>query len=209
MEEILKEIFSNVNEWLKFAEAKNAALIALNLGSIFGAATIITQNDTTIPQWIVYYLYLFIIFNGLGFLVALCSFWPQTLWVFKDIGDINNVLYYGHIKEYNPDSYVNKIKKCYESREGKGCSSLEFDYVNQIIVNSRITFQKYKCFKLALLFTISALITPTILPFVFIYKMKDSMTMKSYKAFFKYFSMFVLTSLIAWKVDLILWKANI
>jgi hypothetical protein len=36
MNEDLKFAFTNVNEWLKFAEAKIAGLLALNIASIIG-----------------------------------------------------------------------------------------------------------------------------------------------------------------------------
>lgn len=36
MEERLKFIFANVNEWLRFAEAKNGVLVAFNGAAIWG-----------------------------------------------------------------------------------------------------------------------------------------------------------------------------
>ena len=36
MNEDLKFAFANVNDWLKFAEAKNGGLLALNVASIIG-----------------------------------------------------------------------------------------------------------------------------------------------------------------------------
>jgi hypothetical protein len=172
MKETLKDIFSNVNDWLKFAEEKNAALIALNIVSIFGTAATLTQNDVPIPKYILYYLYSFIICNGLGLCIALYSFWPQTLNedVFrKKIGDFfltnsepgDSVLFYGHIKDYTPEFYLAKLRKSCSKEEGE-YYDLELEYANEIIINSRITSRKYNYFKIALFFTLLGILTPMI-----------------------------------------------
>ena len=176
MKDIFKDIFSNVDDWLKFAEAKNAALIVFNGASIFGAATFIAtvmaQTQYTIPQIILDYLYLFIIFNGLGLATALYSFWPQTEvdnvlgkkiknLSFKKPESRNNVLFYGHIKDYTPESYLAKLRESCNKEVGE-CSGLELDYATQIVINSRITYRKYYYFKAALVFTMLAVLTPII-----------------------------------------------
>jgi|AntRauMFilla1563_2_1112583.scaffolds.fasta_scaffold20749_4 hypothetical protein len=43
MDEKLKEIFSNINDWLKFADAKSATLIAGNGALIFGMGRLISS----------------------------------------------------------------------------------------------------------------------------------------------------------------------
>ena len=59
MEDKLKDIFENVNNWLKFAEAKNATIVAGNGLLIFGICRLL--KDTSINEWILYYIY-FVIF---------------------------------------------------------------------------------------------------------------------------------------------------
>ena len=39
VEEKLKEIFGYINDWLKFAEAKNAAILTLGMGTLFGLSS--------------------------------------------------------------------------------------------------------------------------------------------------------------------------
>jgi hypothetical protein len=224
MRETLKDIFENVNDWLKFAEAKNAALIVFNGASIFGAATfiatVITQKDTVIPKFILYYLYMFIIMNGLGLVIALYSFWPQTRVdevLSKRIEDIfsnrqesrSSILYYGHIKDYTLDSYLAKLRVFCDigTRE---LSGLESDYASQIIINSRIAFRKYILFKLAIFFTISSLLTPFIsIPLMFFIKASSYLLMNRYKKFLIYVFVLFLSSFIAWKLCVILWKVII
>lgn len=40
----LDTIFKNVNDWLKFAEQKNAALLVLNVGLIWGISRVLPNN---------------------------------------------------------------------------------------------------------------------------------------------------------------------
>ena len=42
LDDKLKDIFTIVNDWLKFAEAKSATLIAANAGLIFGIGRLIS-----------------------------------------------------------------------------------------------------------------------------------------------------------------------
>ena len=161
----LKDIFSNVNEWLKFAEEKNAAIIIFNLSSIFGAAHIITQAKTVIPQLILLYLYWLIVLNTLGLSVALFSFWPKTLSLFdnyydcKKLEKLDNTLYYGYIKCCEPKSYITRLCNSLQ-KEGEENSSFESNYAIQIVINSRVAFRKYRYFKAALILTINAILTP-------------------------------------------------
>lgn len=211
MKDDVKDIFSNVNEWLKFAEAKNAALIAFHLGSIFGAATIITQTECdTIPQPIVYYLYSFIILSAIGLFFAMFSFWPQTrieAALSKKIEDIfysgtpaadGNLLFYGYINNCGKNKYLTELCGCYSKQPGS-CTKLELDYVEQIVVNSRITVRKYFYFKIALLITIVAVLSPISLPVICLYNIANCLLMKQYKKSLIYFASFIISSVLIWK----------
>lgn len=215
MKDDVKDIFSNVNEWLKFAEAKNAALIAFHLGSIFGAATIITQTECgTIPQPILYYLYSFIILSALGLFFAMFSFWPQTkieAALSKKIEDFfhsrtpttdGNLLFYGYIDECGKNRYLKELCGCYNRQQGS-CTKLELDYVEQIFVNSRITVRKYFYFKIALLVTIVAVLSPISIPLIFLYNIVNCLLMKQYKRFLIHITFLIISSVIVWKL---IWK---
>lgn len=210
MKEAVKDIFSNVNEWLKFAEAKNAALIAFHLGSIFGAATIATQRDTPINPPISTYLYSFIILSAIGLFFALFSFWPQTkieAALSKKIEDFfhsktpttdGNLLFYGYINECGKNRYLNELCGCYNKQPGT-CTKLELDYVEQIVVNSRITVRKYFYFKIALLITIVAVLSPISLPVICLYNIANCLLMKQSKKSLIYFASLIISSLLIWK----------
>ena len=68
-------IFSNVNEWLKFAETKNGALIAFNSACIFGVLTIANEGDIKPPNWYVITVVTFVLISTL---ISFSSLFPRT-----------------------------------------------------------------------------------------------------------------------------------
>ena len=172
MEENLKDIFNNVNEWLKFAEAKNGILIAL-LGtalftlldkstSILFLNNISISNNTLVIKFdinlfVSLYLVFLIIFLVIAISIMLISFLPQTKQVFKikDIKNENdNSLFYGDIIKYTPEEYLEFIEP-----DRENFSRSELDYAYQIVINSHIAYKKYKYFELALLAILSGILT--------------------------------------------------
>ena len=162
MEEKLKAIFAFVHEMVKFAEAKNAILVALNGAAILGLLKIV--NDTTFCSvWIKYYLLEFILLATIGLLISLLSFYPRLkiLWIVCE-GEPNsndNLLLYSDICKYNEQRYLDALAQVINEPTRKH-SQLDVFYTNQIIVNSRIATSKYLFFRKALWCTLSAILTP-------------------------------------------------
>jgi hypothetical protein len=73
MEERLKYIFNNINDWLKFAETKNAALLVIDSAAIFALLSFINSADS-INQYVVISLYATIALLLLSIFVLLFSF---------------------------------------------------------------------------------------------------------------------------------------
>ncbi|PKL58854.1 MAG: hypothetical protein CVV34_00705 [Methanomicrobiales archaeon HGW-Methanomicrobiales-5] len=164
MDDKLKSIFANVNEWLKFAEAKNAVLVALDGGAVLGVLGLL-KEQTKLPEWVTIYLWLFVIFNTIALTIALFSFLPQTkipyFWMRSEPDSNDNLLFYGHIKKYDVTQYLSALY-INDGQHHNDFSKMEIDYANQIIVNSQIADRKYNYFRVALWFTISAILTPLI-----------------------------------------------
>lgn len=162
MEEDLKNIFNNVNEWLKFAELKNGTLLA-TLTAVLGILLdrtnkILFQGEQyDLNFWISIYLVSLMFFFTIAICILLISFLAQTRVIFKPTGEKSendNIIFYGHIIKYKPEEYLRFIDTTKHD-----FSKQELDYANQIVVNSHITYRKYKYFNIALFLTLTGVLT--------------------------------------------------
>lgn len=156
MEERLRYILTTVNEWLKFAEAKNGALLVADIAILFGVFGLL--NESTGQRVFIYLAIVLVIVSAISSLV---SFIPQ-LKVFpliskKRKGGKASLIFYGHIAEYEPQSYVEALH-VESGAEPTVIASIEVDYAQQIIMNSRIAMRKYLCFNVGLCLTVLALL---------------------------------------------------
>lgn len=163
MEEQLKPISANVNDWLKFAETKNAAIIAADAAAALGALAVLISNTQNLKTWFYFYLYNFIIFLLLSGLIALISVIPKTnisLAKPKEnrMAD-DNLLFYGDIAKYDPKEYLTEMRGRYGKTETE-ITGLEIDYAEQIVINSQIALRKFDIFRAATWLAVAAIITP-------------------------------------------------
>lgn len=77
MREELKYIFTNINDWLKFAEAKHGALITFNVATIFGIFQIIEKLSDKEQFYQVAFISVIALLMA-SILVSLYSFIPIT-----------------------------------------------------------------------------------------------------------------------------------
>lgn len=162
MEDHLRFIYSDVNSWLSFAEAKNGALLAANAALIVSALGLVGGRVFTY-RWVEYYFYSFVLLSSLSALLCLISFLPQI-----EIPLIrsrlpsdrhDNLRFYGDISDYDPPTYLTAL--C--SRYGFPLDSIEpfeEDLAESIVVNSRICMRKYRLFRTAVWLNVAALVTP-------------------------------------------------
>jgi len=168
---ILEDILSKVNEWLKFAETKNASLIALIGGAIIAFISLSFSINIFQCQFGIYYFYNFLLFSFLGLITALLSFLPQTklfwLWKEKDLKRRPNIFFYGDLAHTSPDSLINLIYN--DEIDGQDpIKKIRRDLAEQVVSNSKITRRKYHYFRIALWFVISAILTPIVSAFLYI-----------------------------------------
>ena len=164
MNEDLKFTFDNVNDWLKFAEAKNAGMLVLNLGGVIGllqAWGALTNSESTFFKVI---LIIAIVLFCISCIICLYSIMPilkKSFRAFKklDEGEFEkrktalNILFFGDIALLSADQFIG----LFELKIGKALDSLEKDLANQITNNADICLQKYQAFHLASLFCTCAL----------------------------------------------------
>lgn len=181
-EEKLYKIFNNVNDWLKFAEAKNFGLLTLNAAITFGL-TQVKFSDDSILQLVAFYV--FVPFSILSFISCLISLFPivakiesknkegKIRKVMKIINKISNFIdrdrffenihFYGYLKELTETEFESQFLKKTGSKDE--FTKYETELVTQILYNSRITSLKYKFFKIgAFMFLIGIVTSILVVP---------------------------------------------
>lgn len=152
METKLWQIFNNVNRWLEYAEKKNAFIMTF-IGLQLTIGKFLVDKPNTL-------MVIAIGFLGLGFLITVISFIPRiaipkwlkcSCMIFeKKTSEKDNLLFYGHIAKYPIDEYC-KAMADYLNGDIQGNKLLE-DLCEEIVVNSKITYTKYRCFKITVWF---------------------------------------------------------
>lgn len=155
----LKYIFSNVNYWLNFAELKHAALITFNSALLYKGIEMSKANSN---KEMLLALILYLLFPIIALIISILSYSPNIN-SYKQKQELSNNeikkingLFYGDIVKLTNEQYARKIySDC-------GCeeeiNKLDIQYAEEIIVNSQITLEKYKKFKLALRMTLIGII---------------------------------------------------
>jgi hypothetical protein len=155
-EERLLKVFTNVSDWLKFAEAKNAMILAFNAASIFGASKFI---DSTKDSYLNNYLFFVIILLIFSCAVSLISFAPRVKIIRTGLyapGNIPNSLFFEYLKTLTALQIIESINGCQNSISP---TQFEIDVAEQIKQNSIIASRKYSYFTISVWLTISAYIT--------------------------------------------------
>ena len=154
----LLDLLQLCNDWLKFAETKNVGIVGL-AGSgltIIIAALSFLRDEGIIPGAGVA-LTLASLLMALSLLAGVWSFMPATgtpRWMRLHIGQPHpddNLFYFGHAAKYAPDPLAEAIARRYERQSEPVVSELHHDLAAQLVVNARITLQKLKLFRWAVL----------------------------------------------------------
>jgi hypothetical protein len=158
--EVMVSILSDTNDWLKFAEAKNGAVLAINCAIAFGLIRLL-QGAQNLNDGLFYYS-IFVMTQLFGSLtLSLISLLPRTnppWWVkFPEKNDIENPLFFGSACKYSPKDYLNLIREVTGNSEHE---KIHEHLSQQIVINSKIAFIKYSQFNKSAWLLISALLTP-------------------------------------------------
>lgn len=151
-----EEQLERTNYWLSFAEAKNGAIIAINVALIAGLITVFDKA----PIFCVIAISVFLV----SCIVSLISFIPNT----KRRPDKNeientgekNLLFYGDIASIGTiEEYIKlSINRYFSNEEMDIVNELVYDLASEVLINSRITVKKYKNFKNAVKIDFIALV---------------------------------------------------
>jgi len=163
MEEQLKYLFTIVSDQQKFAEGKNAGLIAFDTAGAAAILSFLASRQGLPFGWRIALL------SAIGLLVASCvlaiiSFVPKLdhFKLMDDHGngnpaDRDNLYYFAHLRKYSRTELVESLSRHY-GFEGPQSDRQCLDLAAQVIVNSRIASAKYRCFRWGSLLAIAALV---------------------------------------------------
>ena len=154
-----QEILDLVNNWLKFAEAKNAVVIALAGTALFNLLKVLSASDLHLATYI--YLIQLVICLLFSLIVALASFVPITDYLVllpkAKITDTDNLLFFGHLAKYTKEDLISKFN---EFEENETIDQYKEMYIEQIIINSRIAMSKYYYFNQSIVFIFWGILSP-------------------------------------------------
>lgn len=162
-DKVLTASLARVIDFVKFAEAKNAALLAFCSGWTVAIANLITKENPVPGAYgdvLPVSGSLFLI----AALMALYSFIPRVKLgdFFKGEAKVSrelNLLFYGDVSEVAIDDYPARLKARYLPEEKHSATDKYFsDLSCQIHVNSTIASRKFGLFKMATWVTLLALI---------------------------------------------------
>ncbi|WP_192821033.1 hypothetical protein [Rufibacter sp. LB8] len=166
MREELKFLFTNVNDWLKFIEAKNTALIALNGAIMIGLIQCVNDSikNPIINYFIVYWLVPWLL---LSLSISLISVTGWSIWFSgrfkKKRLKSKNVLYFGYISSISYNTFKIKLHQTLNTGNSQQSTSIfskvDSKLIGQIHVNSKIAFGKNRLFHYALYISIFGLIS--------------------------------------------------
>ena len=163
----MKDIFANVNDWLRFAEAKNGALVAFDAAVAFGALSL-GIGAQGLATWLAVVMVVSAILALISASVALFTFLPKLtsdlLAQEEPPSPTDNLLFYGHIAKYTPDSYLEALRT--RLRLSQDISPYAEQLAEQIVINAQIASWKYQLFNKALWFALFALLMPLLTAFV-------------------------------------------
>ena len=160
VDSFLKESLTKADEWIKFAEAKNAALLSFSAAVFLAIAnhllmgTNLDSFTTFCASYILVLLFAAIILTLLSFIPRLNIITPEN----EEKRESDNCLFFGHVRKYSPSEYLKLIDTFQD--ENKEYTLIDLAYAEQIVINSRIAYLKFKQFDLAVWFVLAAFTTP-------------------------------------------------
>jgi hypothetical protein len=163
MRKELEKILSNVNDWLKFAETKNAGLLVFNSAAVAGILQSYKVTETNL-----------VLFKGMmlvGFMVSICislyTFLPvlDKTFTYRKIDeaeferqkDALNCYFFKHHSQINCQQLLVLIKhKAGNPMETH--TTIDQDIADQIINNAEIAVSKFRLFTWAAYITFAGVV---------------------------------------------------
>ncbi len=159
-ERVLTSCLARVVDFLKFAEAKNAALLTFASAWILASVNLLNGSNALTVQWRFGFTIALPLF-AIAALLGLYSFLPKTLLnrFHRDPEQAKALLYFGDAATFAPAAYKERIRERYYPPENESVTRNYLDDLSiQIAVNSQITTRKLKIFNIGAMFVVVALL---------------------------------------------------
>ncbi|GJE43557.1 Pycsar system effector family protein [Methylobacterium soli] len=166
-ERVLSATLARILDLLKFAEAKNAALLTFASAWILGSINLLMGSAKLTGDWRISFIVALPLFALAG-LIAIVSFLPKMLLsVFhQDPEQSKALLYFGDAASFAPAAYRDRVRDRYYPPENESATRNYLDDLSiQIAVVSQITKRKLQFFNwgaLIVLIALAALAIPAI-----------------------------------------------
>lgn len=155
LDERLYRLLQLVIDWLKFAEAKNVAMVGFASSAIAVLLGFLAATNELLP----FAAAILLAVGGLGLLLALlvslASFMPQTN-VKPEVNSQSptshksaNLFYFGHIAAYEPPVLVEEMIRRNLRGKSVQVDDGHIDLAEQVVINARITLRKLRLFTLS------------------------------------------------------------
>lgn len=154
----LEKQLERINYWLSYAEAKNGALLVINIAIL----AVMANFFETIPEICAVVMIILIISS----VYCLYSFFPDLSNSYKEKevtcnSSTLNLLFWGDINKIkSSEDYLKLLKERYYTnlRDDDVYNLIAKDFAEEIMINSHITVKKYFLFRRALYVDIVALL---------------------------------------------------
>lgn len=179
MEDELEAVLSRIIDWLKYEEAKNAALITLD--GVSAGVILQLLSASGIPKALSPWLKGSLVALLLSLIVALLSFYPvrrgEKLHKWAAARRRNrrlkerakwkpSLLYFADIAGDKEDLYLNDFHAAV--RASGSTTSFELDYAHEIITNAEIAVMKLRFFEAGFVFTLLGLIAACVAAVIYL-----------------------------------------
>lgn len=166
-DKLLTALLGRVLDMLRFAEAKNAALLAFASAWIVGIVNLLSSGKTLPPGYegvCRVALPLFIV----AATVAIASLLPKlqtSTFTGDPKGQFQNLLYFGDIADMTVDGFRDDVRAAYRQTGDAPTDAYLRDLEAQIAINSKITRRKHRMFNvgaIAALIAVATVSVPTV-----------------------------------------------
>lgn len=162
---VLNDIFGNINEQLRFAEAKNGALLTLNLAVVFGIASLMGDYASVVSAPVEVAMIAAASGCGVAAIVSLVSFLPELhprKRPAKVLVDPSNIFFFGHIRAHSETQYLNLVYAGLGLKTGQPLAA-HLHLANQIGTNSNNAHKKFRFFAAGAGITLLSLVVPALI----------------------------------------------